>query len=354
MYCLSYSYLQLKVYASTQQRRSSWTAADLNYKGYSCNSTLLWTPTKSLLVSIAVLAVALTTIVLIKAVPKIYQNIASQDHGNQSYSFFWAASFVASVCNITLLLFEILPYIFLNLDSIRKARIVIMLFLMLFLMLIDILAAICIPKSTDFPVPHLAYLISFPFCLCCCFICCVCSRHQQQLDSKFIQTLALTSFFIFAQFIALSVLPTIMWAFVFPTQTLAAIAFFAAAIFCMTALIALLLRNIGQLTCSRRCYSSGNWSLMQLLLIPMVALFLAIVVLSFYIYMECTTGIETNQVGGFIASFLPSAILTIIGWFVTKGNVFKQTLPQESGSTSNTLQVDPPTEETPLINAPNV
>ena len=64
--------------------------------------------------------------------------------------------------------------------------------------------------------------------------------------------------------------------------------------------------------------------------------------------------IETNQVGGFIASFLPSAILTIIGWFVTKGNVFKQTLPQESDSTNNTSQVDPPTEKTPLIVSPNV
>ena len=90
---------------------------------------------------------------------------------------------------------------------------------------------------------------------------------------------------------------------------------------------------------------------MQLLLIPMVALFLAIIILSFYVYVQCTTGIKTNQVGGFIASFLPSAILTIIGWFVTKGNIFKPTLPQESDSTSNTVQVDPPTEETPLINA---
>ena len=180
----------------------------------------------------------------------------------------------------------------------------------------------------------------------------MCSKHQQQLDSKFIQTLALASFFIFAQFTALSVLPTIVWAFVFPIQTLAVIAFLVAALFCMTALIALLLRNIGQVTCSRRCL--GSWSIMQLLLIPMVALFLAIIILSFYVYVQCTTGIETNQVGGFIASFLPSAILTIIGWFVTKGNIFKQILPQKSGSTSNTLQVDSPTEETPLINVSTI
>ena len=308
----------------------------------------------SLLVSIAVLTVALTTAVLIKMAPKVYQNVASQCHNSVSYSFFWAASFVASVCNIALLLYE-MPvvnfyiYVYLGYGIILYIKIA----MMILLLLLDILVTICIPKSTEFPVPKLAYVLSFPLCCsCCCFICCVCSRHSRQLYSKWIQTLALTSLFIFAQFIALSALPTVIWAFVFPIQTLAVIAFFVAALFCMTALIALLLRNIGQVACSRRCL--GSWSIMQLLLIPMVLLFLAVVILSFYLYLQCTSGIKTNQVGGFIASFLPSAILTIIGWFVTKGNVFKQMLPQESDSTSNTLQVDPPTEETPLIASSNM
>ena len=278
--------------------------------------------------------------------PKVYQNVASQCHNSASYSFFWAASFVASVCNIALLFYEILTFYFGILITIKMA-------MMFLLLVLDILVTICIPKSTEFPTPILAYVFSLLLCCSgCCSICCVCSRHSRQLYSKWIQTLALTSLFIFAQFIALSALPTIIWAFVFPIQTLAVIAFFVAALFCMTALIALLLRNIGQVACSRRCL--GSWSIMQLLLIPMVLLFLAIVILSFYLYLQCTSGVKTNQVGGFIASFLPSAILTIIGWFVTKGNVFKQTLPQESDSTSNTLQVDPPTEETPLITSSNM
>ena len=321
----------------------SWTEADLKYKGYSCNP---YPPGKTLLVSIAVLTVVLTTVVLIKMAPKFYQNVVSQCHSTSSYSFFWAASFVASMCNVAVLCFETVNYYYyFDFDMIitRKA-------MMLLLLPLDILVTFCIPKSTEFPIPKLAYIFSFLLCCSCCFfICCVCSRQPRQLHSKWIQTLALTSLFIFAQIIALSALPTIMWAFVFPIQTLAVIAFLVAALFCMTALIALLLRNIGHVTCSRRCL--GGWNIMQLLLIPMVALFLAIVVLSFYLYVQCTTGIQTNQVGGFIASFLPSAILTIIGWFVTRGNIFKQTLPQESDSTSNTLQVDPPTEETPLINA---
>ena len=89
-------YLQLKVYASTQQSRSSWTAADLQYEGYSCG------PTHDMrlaheLDSITVLIVALTTLVLIKATPKLYWKVI--ERGNQWYLFFWAASFIASLCN---------------------------------------------------------------------------------------------------------------------------------------------------------------------------------------------------------------------------------------------------------------
>ena len=54
----SYSlYLQLKVYAVTQRRRTHWHAADSKYKGYSCE---FHSSMQSLLISIAVLTAALT------------------------------------------------------------------------------------------------------------------------------------------------------------------------------------------------------------------------------------------------------------------------------------------------------
>lgn len=86
------------MYASTQQRRSDWEAADHMYKGYSCefNPSL-----EALLISIAVLTVALTTIALIKAVPKFYRKVASHiERGNQWYSIFWAANFMACTISI--------------------------------------------------------------------------------------------------------------------------------------------------------------------------------------------------------------------------------------------------------------
>ena len=337
------SYLQLKVYASTQQSRSSWTAADFKYKGYSCESTNNLVTT-SVLISIYVLTVALTTIALIKVTPKLYKKLASHmESGNQSYkvySFFWASSFVASMCNIALLLFESISFLYLFSASYWIIKVP----MMFALILLDILVAICIPKNAEFPIPYLAYILSFP--LCCTFCCC-----SKQLRSKWIQTLALTSFFIFVQFIALSALPTILWAFVFPVQTLSVTTLCAAAIFCVIALIALLLRNIGQLAYSRRY--RDNCNILQPFLILMVTLFLAIMILSFYIYIKSTSGVTTNQVGGFIVSFLPSAILTIIGWFVTKDKFFKRTFSQESDSTRNRSQLDLP-EQTPLLASVNV
>ena len=275
------------------------------------------------------------------AAPKLYQKVASNvEKGNQWYSFFWAASFMASLCIIAVLAAAVndtSTIIHLYMYNIR-IMVIIKLAMVGLLIPLDVLVAcyIIFKSEKEFPVPMLVYILSFPLC-CTCF-CCHCF---EQLRSKWIQSLAVSSLLLFAQLVALSALPTILWAFVFPIQALAVITFFVAAIFCMTALVALLIRNIEHVKCSGTCRDNQNF--LQLLL------FLAVVILTIYIYIEyITSGIKTNQVGGSIVSFLPSAILTIIGWFVTKGKCIEQLLPQKSGSKRSRPQGDPPTEETPL------
>ena len=87
----------------------------------------------------------------------------------------------------------------------------------------------------------------------------------------------------------------------------------------------------------------------------MVSVFLTTIVISSYFYIKLfATGVELNQIGGFIVSFLPSAILTIIGWFVIKGKFIEQMFPQESKPTRNSSQVDLPTERTPFNPSINV
>ena len=282
--------------------------------------------------------------------PKFYQKLTSnvEKGNNQWYSFFWAASIMASVCIIAVLLCEILAVAVTDTPTVIRLymyniriMVIIKLTMVGLLIPLDILVACYIFKSEKegFPVPMLVYILSFP-------LCCTCSCVEQ-IRSKWIQSLALSSLLLFIQLVALSALPTIMWGFVFPVQGLAVITFFAAAIFCMTALIALLIRNIGQVKCSGTCRDNQN--LMQLLLLPVAILFLAVVILTIYIYITyITSGVTTNQVGGLLVSLLPSAILTIIGWFVTKGKFLKQLFPQENDSTRSKPQDNPSTERTPL------
>ena len=362
--CNSYNhiYLQLKVYASRRLSHS----ADLTYKGYNCapDGTAPDMTVTNLLISTVVLTVALTTLALIMVAPKLYRKVTSRvERGNQWYSFFWAASFIASFCNMAVVSWEVTVSVAIATDpfpqnmSNRYTVKVVMIFL---LVLLDFLVAICIiPKNEKFPIPSLAYVLSFPLCctFCCCtWWCCRSCHNSKQLRSKWIQSLALTNLLFFTQLIALSALPTILWVVLFPTQTLANITSLTAGIFCTTALIALLIRNTGQLMCSGGCNRDNCYrSLMHLLPILMVALFLAIMIISSYLYIKLiTSGVDPNQVGGFIATFLPSAILTIIGWFVTKGKFIKQMFPQESNSTRNSSQVEPPTEQTPLNASINV
>ena len=360
-----YIYLQLKVYASTRWSHS----ADLTYKGYNCSpdvtapdETAPDTTVTNLLFSTVVLTVALTTIALFRVAPKLYQKVTSRvERGNQWYSFFWAASFIASLCNMAVVPFEgmglvIATVIFPQNVSQYTVKVV----MICLLILLDFLVAICIiPKTAEFPIPTLAYILSFPLCCTCCCCsrcCCRFCHHSKQLRSKWIQSLALTNLLLFTQLIALSALPIILWVFLFPTQILANITLFTAAIFCATALIALPLRNTGQLMCSGGCRRDNcHRNLMQLLPILMVVLFLAIMAISSYLYIKLiSSGVDPNQIGGFIVTFLPSAILTIIGWFVTKGKFIKQMFPQESNSTRNRSQVEPPTERTPLNASINV
>ena len=89
------------MYASTRWSHSG----DLQYKGYNCEPDVTVT---NLLIVTLVLTVALTTVAVIRVAPKLYRKITSRvaEGGNQWYSFFWAASFIASLCNVAVITCE--------------------------------------------------------------------------------------------------------------------------------------------------------------------------------------------------------------------------------------------------------
>ena len=112
-------------------------------------------------------------------------------------------------------------------------------------------------------------------------------------------------------FPAWTMVPIILHIFVLPLQTLSVLALCVTTIFCVITLTALLIRK-----------SSMRMIISQVILIQ---IFLALVIAIAALYLSfVNNGVQANSIGGFIASFFPSAILTIIGWFVMKGKLCNQ------------------------------
>ena len=89
-----------------------------------------------------------------------------------------------------------------------------------------------------------------------------------------------------------------------------------------------------------------------------VGLFLAIVIIASVFYIRLiNTGINPSNVGNFIASFIPSATLTIIGWLITKGFFDKLFNPPDesnrntsvANTSANDTQRNEEQESTPLL-----
>ena len=110
-YCISNIPLQLKVYARALDVRKNWSTQDYQYKGYYGDyffylNTDLDVPS-IYLYSIYLALIGLTILLFIYLGPEWYgKATARMEKGNQWYSFFWALSFVATLCNIAVITCE--------------------------------------------------------------------------------------------------------------------------------------------------------------------------------------------------------------------------------------------------------
>ena len=289
--------MQLKVYASTLSVRESWSQQDYQNKGYIItneykNPVIVYTMYSTVL--------GLITALLVFLLPEWYRKATIQvERGDQWYSFFWALSFVATLCNAAVIICEF--------RGISTFRINLIVFpLMLVVIVLDLIIASVIRKDPAFPIPKALTFLTL-FCTCCC-----CWSVTSRL--KLAQTLALWNLLTFIHFVTISTLPTILWMFVLPIQILAVTALLVTTVFFATALIALVIKDTPVLY--RRITCRGSWRA----LLPMVSigLFLALVIQASVFYIKLTnTGVDQNNLSKFIASFIPSATLTIVGWFVT-------------------------------------
>ena len=338
------------------------------YKGYS--STEGTEDLQIIIYAMYTLFGMLMVVVMGLGAPTCYKWIVKKadNERNQWYSFFWAASIVATLCNGAILGFEI-KFFFdtVSYDHLNPFKLVFVVFFCLLDMTIAKYITERYEENTEIQQPYDQSLESTnpaqettttaqevpttaqetnpaqettttaqevpttaqevptiaqeapyttPFqlhvpkaavILSKCFCCTIfCSKHNQQVH---VRTLALWSLMFFVHLLSLAILPTFIWAAVLPVRVISLLASTCAAFFCLMAFVALLISIPTQLQSNKK----SVYHVLLLLTVP--ALSSAIVVLGTIIYLRVIlTSIDTTSVAGVIFSFLPSAALTIIGW----------------------------------------
>ena len=170
---------------------------------------------------------------------------------------------------------------------------------------------------------------------------------MQQALQETVHLLGLWSLMLFIHLLSLAVLPTVIWAFVLPLRIVSLITSIGAILFCLTAAVAVFIYSISSIISQPKQSSSqpkqsGSQPQQSdsqpkqsgsepkqsginkccsichvLCLVAIPPLFLVILVLGTVIYLRLVmTSIDTTSVAGIIASFIPTAVLTVIGWVV--------------------------------------
>ena len=319
-------HLQLKAHA-VSQNNTPVTVYSL-YKGYSNIEATDYL--QNILCAIYVLSALLMAVAMGYSAPAWYKWIVEKtdNEQNQWYSFFWAASFVATLCNGFILVFEI--WFFFDTVSPNQFYILKLAFVVFFCLLDLIIAKRIIKcheekntpqqsnnQSTDtlqetlntkpsqLHVPRVAVILSGSFC---CMI--FCSKHNQQ---PHVRSLAVWSLIFFVHLLSLAILPTVIWVIVLPLRVTSLLTSTWATFFCLTAFVAVFISIPQQL----KNKNMSAYKVVLLLIVP--ALSSAIVILGTIVYLRLVmNSIDTTSVAGVITSFLPSAGLTMIGWVVSR------------------------------------
>ncbi len=177
----------------------------------------------------------------------------------------------------------------------------------------DFFLALLLSKDSTLPIPQGYVYLSYG--ACCTF------HYTHTKRSKFIQTFAIWSLLGFVHIVATSILPSFLWAVVFPAETVSVLALLVTLTYCTITFLALVLRNIRQI-----CFKTLTFRSACVFFLPILTLLvlMSIIMIASIIYLRLiTTRLETGSFGGFLVTFLPSVVLTVLGWIITKGNPVK-------------------------------
>jgi len=194
--------------------------------------------------------------------------------------------------------------------------------LLLILLTVEMIVVIFRAKHSVLAVPEcMGYCCSV---CCCCFFCCCC-RPGGQSHSRVAHTLSLWFVMAWFQSIATSVVPVIIMVLTNPLLILALLAMTVSTLFGMVVFLAVLVYMCHQHDRSKRC-----------ILFTYSVIFvgvLAMVCLAIYLFLEINRqGGQVNSVVSFIGTLVPSAILSIVTFFVKKKILGKKTTEADQSS----------------------
>lgn len=326
------------MYAKAQGRPApQW---DLNDKRYAADRDKVDSVTDyRILFANYIFLSALVTTALWGFSSRAYKAVGSKAADNDYFCFrFWGIVIVAMLCNIVTIIFEpvvIVKYLVINSHwtHIPKWALVFgytkLIEMFVFLVTDFILALLIVSvfqRDIYYPVPTLLDVMADMYC-CCKVV------KNRQFVQKFHQLIAVWNVLFFVHTVAIGIVPTMLWAFIQPIRmllvititvaTLFSLSIFMAAMFSLLPLVpirppspaATIQTQTSQDDSRTRNYRKTCSILLQMLLILELC---GTVTLTFMLYLNLvTTEIDTSKPTSILASFVPTALLTTIGWLIT-------------------------------------
>ena len=318
------------MYAKAQGRPTpQW---DINDKRYAVDQKKVDRGTDyHILFANYILLSALVTTALWGLSPRAYKAAASRAADSDSFCFrFWGTAIVAMLCNIVTIIFEpvvIVKYLVISSHWVDipswalvfgYTRLIKMFLFLATDFVLALLIVTVIQKDTYYPVPTLLDVM-----YCCCRF-----SKNRGFVHKFYQLIAIWSLLFFVHTVAIGMLPTMLWVFIQPIKmllvitltiaTLFSLSIFMAAMFSLLPLVRMPPPSASPTQDSQQNDSPARVRcsiVLQMLLIPQLC---ATVTLTFVLYLNLvTTEIDTSKPTSILASFVPTALLTIVGWLIT-------------------------------------
>ena len=200
---------------------------------------------------------------------------------------------------------------------------------------LELLIATLIPKVTGLPIPSVIQRM---------FFCCLC--FSSSIQSKIIQTLAVWNIMIFIQSLTTSAITVGVFFLISPLWVILVLGAFACFLLFAVVVVAYLLHH-----CTTNQNQNCSCKRYAINCLSFTAIFLSFLIVStlFSVYFLMVSKIS-GGVTGYLVSFLPPVILSLIGWCVKK-TISRMNFQANSHDTHapEEVQMDPLGETDPLI-----